>query len=129
VAGSVLQSEVIGTNGPLVQLRLTGSTHAVSDGSWTQGDNDWRPVKPWPRGVQSQLLGDATWDGDEQRFTRFELVAVGVRWGASPFNGRKDDPGPAPFGVVFGLAPADVPSSRVAPAFIDVYAADWVAQP
>ena len=29
----------------------------------------------------------------------------------------------------FELAPADASSTRVAPAFIDVYEADWVVQP
>jgi hypothetical protein len=67
------------------------------------------------------LLGTATFDLKKERFLSFELVAVGTRWGATQFNVRSDDLGPAGMGFYFTLA-GDSPAERVAPAhFFQVY--------
>ena len=128
VAGSQIHGEVLSVDGPRVRLAYEGLTRAVADGTWRLGDNDWTPSKPWPRGHLTQVLGWAVFDLEAGRFTEFELQAHGVRWGQAPVNGRHGDPGPAPIGTSFSLA-GDAPADRVAPAFIDVYDADWVVAP
>ena len=54
---------------------------------------------------------------------RFELVAVGTRWGAGSCNLRHDDTGPAPLGVLLQLA-GDSPAERLPPAFVSHYGWD-----
>jgi hypothetical protein len=61
------------------------------------------------------LRGKATYDRAANRVTAFELLAVGPRSGATRYNVRHDDLGPAPMGVLFTLAD-DSPSEHVAPA-------------
>ena len=48
-----------------------------------------------------------------QRAQALQLLAVGMRHGATEFNGRTDDFGPAPMGVAFDLQPDD--AAAVAP--------------
>ena len=57
---------------------------------------------------------------EEQAQERSDLVAAGPRWGATQFNGRYDDEGPAGMGVLFTLAPSE---DRVAPAYHWAYPA------
>ena len=60
---------VVGPIDQQIQLELSGSTSGVC----TTGR--------YPRGVQTQLIGDATYDLVNRRFTRFNFVAIGKRWG------------------------------------------------
>jgi hypothetical protein len=102
-----LLARVEAVDGTQVRLALRGGTRcAVEDGEW-------------PRSFESDWQGTATWDRDAARFTAFELVAVGTRSGRTQFNGRQQDPGPSPVGVVLRLAADDAP--RVAPAFVGSY--------
>ncbi|MCZ6682977.1 MAG: hypothetical protein O7B26_07320, partial [Planctomycetota bacterium] len=59
-------------------------------------------------------------------YTAFEIVALGQRWGFTENNGRRKMSDSTPIGFVFTPAKE---GDRVAPAFIDVYEADWVAHP
>jgi len=73
------------------------------------------------RGSEAKLMGRAEFDVRQERFTKFEAVALGMRWGKTRFNGRHDDPGPSPIGWSFELA-GDSPSERIAPGhFWDAY--------
>jgi hypothetical protein len=67
------------------------------------------------RGYRGTLLGTATWNAKTGRYEAFEIVAAGIRWGATQYNGRHDDLDPAPIGHLFTLA-GDTPAERVAPA-------------
>ncbi len=87
-----------------VTLRLRGETRAV------QGN----------RGVEARLLGTAEWDSKAARFTAFELVAIGTRWGRTAYNFREEDEGRSPIGFLFSLA-GEEPPDRVAPAFLHDY--------
>ncbi len=49
------------------------------------------------RTMRLRLYGEGSCDA-AGRLRAFELVALGVRTGAHRFNGRRDDPGPAPIG-------------------------------
>ena len=70
------------------------------------------------RGIETTILGRAKWDRTTDRFTKFDLVALGSRWGGTTFNGREHDRGPADVGFAFTLASDDAP---VAPAYLWQY--------
>jgi hypothetical protein len=72
---------------------------------------------PQKRGFEATLLGRASWDRKRERFTAFELVVAGTRYGGTQYNGRGDDLDRAPMGIVFQLA-GERPQDRVAPAFV-----------
>lgn len=109
-----LASEVTAVEGDTVHLRLTGHVHLEASGRWrTDGHRD--DPQQRTRGADFALLGYADWDAAAEKFTRFDLLAVGDRWGATQYNGRADDPGPAPMGVLFTITEEP---ERVAPAYI-----------
>ena len=107
-------------------LLLRGHTKALADNTWRMGDNSWKPARPLAHGIECELSGVATWDKVEERFTRFELVAVGKRWGRTQNNGRGRDPSPGRVAFHFEI-PAG--KRRVAPTFVSAYAAPWIVQP
>ena len=109
VESAELTAVITAVVGTRVELRLEGATRAASPG-W--GNRE--------RGMETKLLGKATFDLAGGRFVAFEMVAVASRWGATRYNAREDDPGPAPMGVLFVLA-GDSPAERVAPAFLHSY--------
>lgn len=119
LARARLTSTVTGAKDHVVSLRLEG------EGRWEAETREvieglrGEPVDVM-RGVEAPLLGMATWDANAKRFTAFELVAAGLRWGATRYNVRHDDLAPAPIGFLFELA-SDAPHERVAPAAIWSY--------
>jgi hypothetical protein len=66
------------------------------------------------RGFDATLLGRLVYDPTRQRFTRFDVVAVGSRWGATGHSGRRNDSDPAPMGIAMTLA-GDLPRDRTPP--------------
>jgi hypothetical protein len=114
-----LTAEVTAAEAGIISLRFEGETRAAAEGTWSVGGlRGGRNLTPQKRGLETRLLGKATYDVKRERFLTFELVAVGTRWGATQFNVRRDDLGPAPMGVLFTLASAS-PSERIAPAFFN----------
>ncbi|MFG0285427.1 MAG: hypothetical protein ACF8R7_13500 [Phycisphaerales bacterium JB039] len=114
-----LRSTVTGVDGDVVRLRLEGRVLLQAQGQWRTNGHQGEPTRN-ERGAGFKLLGAADWDTGAERFVRFDLLAIGDRWGATQYNGRADDPGPAPMGVLLTISEADV---RVAPAYIWRY--DW----
>jgi len=107
-----LTTEVVTVKKNEVELRFRGGVQICS-GPWTEPPDGART-----RGVSTTLLGRAIWDRRQDRFTQFELVAVGTRWGRTEYNFRQDDLAPSPIGWVFRLAPD---GERLAPAALDEY--------
>jgi hypothetical protein len=102
-----------------VTIRLEGTTRAAKKGTWpVDGFKDMNAPKENERGFESALLGHAEFDLEAGRFVAFELVAKGSRWGATQYNGREDDLGPAPIGVVFAQ---DESAAAVAPSWHWIY--------
>lgn len=96
-------------------VRLAGVMKAEQVGKWPiAGYRDMNDPSDQKRGYDLRLSGEAIWDLVKERFTKFELVAAGTRWGATQYNGRFDDPGPAPIGYLFQLA-SDAPHDKVPP--------------
>lgn len=122
-----ITTQVIHRDRNKVTILITGSTAAEADGEWRMGDSDWRPERPWPRSIETELMGGAIYDAAKQRFVKFEMVAVGRWHGCTEFNGRSEGESGA-IGFVFALG-ADTPAGRVAPAFVDVYDAAWLQVP
>ncbi|MFY9345980.1 MAG: hypothetical protein WAT39_26050 [Planctomycetota bacterium] len=110
VLDATLASEVVAIAGDEVVLRFTGSTKTEAEGSWNGGR-----VGAGTHGVATAITGRARWHAKDRRFTQFELLAKGERWGATQYNERADDQAKTAIGFAFVLAPADAP--RVAPAF------------
>ena len=76
--------------------------------------------------VTKEMGTDLVWSGavvfdrKQQRFTRFDLLAAGKRWGGSVYNFRDNDPGPAPIGYAFQLI-SDVTEDPTPPSFYRYY--------
>lgn len=118
IANSKIRVSVIDITGNQARLKFEGTTDAQSKSS--RG-------RDFPHGIKTQLLGHATYDLDKIRFTEFEFVALGSRWGRTVFNGRKKQQTQSPVGFVFRMTPADAP--LIAPTFLFAYQAGWVQQP
>jgi len=108
VEKSRLTVTVTAIEGTRVSLSMEGETRADTD-------------VPETIGFAPKLMGKASWDTDQEKFTAFELVAVGDRWGLGNCNLRRN-PNPAPMGIVFTLAD-DSPAERLPPAFVSRY--EW----
>jgi hypothetical protein len=116
-----LTSTRVAAEGERVELALAGRTRTEAVGSWAvDGFADAGAAVERTRGFEAELLGRATFDRAAGRFVRFELVAIGTRWGGTQFNGRGDDLEPAPMGLSLTLAGTG-PAERVAPARIWEY--------
>ncbi len=103
-------------DGDIASLRLEGQTKTNREGMWSiAGYRDMERPSQQKRGIETRLLGNAKFDLKAERFVSFELVALGTRTGATQYNGRQNDSGPAPIGFAFTLA-GDKPAEHVAPA-------------
>lgn len=121
VVEAELSVRVVGVKRGRAQLEYTGRARLEEQGRWAVEHPGRRKVEAdRQRGYAAALRGEAVWNLEEERFERFELVAAGPRWGATQFNGRYDDEGPAGMGVLFTLAPL---GDRVAPAYHWAYPA------
>ena len=64
--------------------------------------------------------GAVVFDRKQQRFTRFDLLAVGERWGGSLYNFRDSDLGRSPIGFAFQIIP-NVEDNPTPPSYLDYY--------
>ncbi|MDH3590730.1 MAG: hypothetical protein OER88_02560 [Planctomycetota bacterium] len=114
-------------DGHRIELAIRGHTHANAKGKWLLGKTDWTPTQEYPRTLTTRLLGTARYDFKVDRFTSFELIALGTRTGRTGNCGRnKKDPPATPIGFYFRLAK---PGVRIAPTFLEFYPAQWVKRP
>ena len=118
VAGSQLTTELVDRDGDLIRIRITGLTKSNSQRS------SWRET---PHGVSTQILGQALYDAGQAKFVEFEFVALGQRWGRTPYNNRGEQLDASPIGFVVQLADED--AAKIAPAFVGEYDVDWVQHP
>jgi endonuclease/exonuclease/phosphatase family metal-dependent hydrolase len=121
-----IEISVVDFIGATLRLRIDGETEAVAPGPWLLGETDWRHDGPWPRSLRTRLCGTATFNCLAQRFTQFEVLALGQREGRSVNNGRGRDPRPGPIGFVLELAP---PEWKIAPTYADLYDVTWMRHP
>ena len=55
------------------------------------------------RAYDASLYGEGVWNEQMSAFESFEIVVIGKRYGASRYNNRANDNGPAPMGVTLSL--------------------------
>ncbi|SVB51699.1 uncharacterized protein METZ01_LOCUS204553 [marine metagenome] len=120
--------EVLERDHSTVRITTSGHSKAVAKGEWLLGKNDWTPDYLLDHGMETEMLGNASYNLEQKKFTEFELVAIGKRYGKTEFNGRKNSPDSSYIGFLFTLA-EDRAADRVAPAFVDIYNADWIVKP
>jgi hypothetical protein len=100
-------------DGDIVSLRLDGEVQCEAPPSLDVNPFSNQKVDR-PRGVALQLFGDLRYNRRQEAFEKFDMIAVGQRWGATTYNARFDDLGPAPIGFAFEIAP-NSPIDRVPP--------------
>lgn len=125
-----IEIEITSVDGNDATIQISGLFRSKSDGVYKLGETDWRHFPSRTRGVDATLRGEATWNIEQRRFSSFRAAAHGKAWGGSGLNGRRGvtQEQPAVIGWYFEQAHDD-PRDRLAPAFIDVYNADWIIQP
>ena len=125
---SNLQVEIVEINNLELKLNITGSSLAIAKGPWLLGENDWTPDHILDHSIETNVLGSAIYNIAEENFKDFELVIIG-RWnGKTQNNGRKLGPNDGHIGIVYNIAD-DSYTNKIAPAFVDLYNADWITQP
>ena len=128
VQESGLEIEVLDRGHSTVRIKVTGHSKAVAKGEWLLGENDWTPSYPLDHGMKTEILGDASYDLDLEKFTEFDMVVIGKRYGKTEFNSRDFSPDSSYIGFLFTLA-EDRAADRVAPGFVDIYNVDWIVKP
>jgi len=126
VAVAEIRCRVLAVADGRARVEFSGRTCAAADGPWLQGQSLWTPKQTHPHGIETRLLGHASFDFDASAFEAFELLGLGWRTGRTVMNGRGRDASPGPIGFHLQLAP---PGLRVAPTFVAVYGADWIELP
>ena len=125
---SSLQVEIVELDQSNLKLRITGNSLAVAKGPWLLGENDWTPTQELNHRIETNILGSAMYNIKEEKFTDFELVALGKWVGKTQNNGRRFGPDSGHIGILYNLAER-IHENRIAPAFVDLYNADWITQP
>lgn len=87
--------------GSIVSCDLKGKVLMSAEGKWGV-DGPQNPTQQ-KRGINAQLLGQATYNLRTQAFETFKMVAVGTRWGGTEYNLRSDDLQQSPMGIAFTL--------------------------
>jgi hypothetical protein len=120
VVEAKLKATVISVEGAQVTLRLEGSVTLLQKGRWPiNGFRDADSPTEQERRFTGTWRGEARFETKETKLLSFTLVTAGLRHGATQYNGRADDLGPAPLGVVFTLA--EEGTAPVAPAALWEY--------
>ena len=113
-----LKASVLEVNDGIVNIRFNGVVRSAQNDTPRFGLLSMRgrlPRRP-ERSFQADLLGYATFDLKIQRFTKFELVALGTQQG----GGERSSPARVPIGVAMTLA-RDTPMERVEPLRLKMY--------
>lgn len=112
-----LTATLVSKQGDVSTIRYEGETLAERTGVWPiNGFRDAANPTPQRLGMRTKLYGIGLFDASQQKFLSFRMVAAGVRWGGTQYNGRQDDLGEGPIGFAITLA-GSKPADKVAPAF------------
>jgi hypothetical protein len=111
VRGAELGLTVTDVSDRTVQLRLDG---VVRVGAELPRDNAAVGYRDrW--GFEPRLLGYLEYDRQTNRFTRFDVVALGDHFGKLGIADSASRPGVQPLGISFELVDGTVPANRVSP--------------
>ena len=128
IKNSQLNSEITDITDNIVKLKFSGNSYAVAKGPWQLGQNDWTPTHDLDHSIRTSILGDAVYDMKNKSFTDFNLVALGKWIGKTQNNGRNWGPDSGRIGIYYQLSDNN-PLNRIAPAFVDLYNAEWIKRP
>jgi len=112
-----LTSTVLSVSKNLVSIRLNGAVHSAQDDTprWGIVREARIPRRP-ERSFDATLLGYATYDKNQQKFTKFDLVVLGTHTG----GGTQFLAGPVTMGIVLSLA-GESPIDHVEPRHLSLY--------
>ena len=113
VQAATMTAEVVAVDDNRVHLRLDGGVLNSQGGTWAI-EPFQKKLEGLTRGYHCRLRGELTFDMQRGAFARFDLVAVGDRWGGTEHNSRQDDLPPSPLGIVFQIA-GSTPADRTPP--------------
>jgi hypothetical protein len=112
--GSKIAATVTERTATQIQMTIHGATKAKG--------------KTPARGIETTVVGSATFEIKSGRFSKFDFVAIGERWGRTRFNGRRRHQEKSPIGFAFQLAkPGKLP--LVTPGMTWAYHVPWMPQP
>ena len=123
-----MMTEVVYKNESSLELEISGESFSVAKGEWLLGANDWTPTHLLDHSIKTKLLGKVTYNFQTETVTEFELVAIGERFGKTQNNGRMFGSDSNHIGFYYKMAQENA-SEKIAPAFIDLYNADWIIHP
>lgn len=105
--GEVLKATLNAGTPARGDYQLAGRVNCNATGDWSRdADANPNPESNQVRGIDVQLLGRMNFDAASSQVRRFEVVGIGTRWGAQPFNGRRGDTAPSDIGFLISLEPA-----------------------
>ncbi len=113
VHAATMTTAVVAVDGDRVHLRLDGRVLNSQDGTWAIAPFQEK-LEGMTRGYHCRLRGELTFDTQRGAFERFDLIAVGDRWGGTEHNSRQEDLPPSPMGMVFQIA-GSTPADRTPP--------------
>ena len=113
-AGLTLRVESVNENA--LTIRLEG--HALLEADPTGQTNPYSGFKiDMKRGMDATIKGVIRYNRKTNAFEQFDMVAAASRWGATTYNFRQNDLGPAPIGFAFELIPSE-PRNQTPPKFL-----------
>ena len=126
---SDIKTKIIDLNDSIVTIEIEGYSEAKARGAWLFG-KDW---KEWSdtkldHGIETTILGTAEYSLASNSFNKFEMLAIGKRYGRTKFNGRSEIMGGSYVGFLYSLA-SNKFEEKIAPAFIEYYDAKWIIKP
>ena len=106
---------VVKLEGDVLSLRIEGATRAVEP-PLAAARGSGRPDEK-ERGYEARLVGRATVDVRQSKFTSFALLAIGPRWGGRGYahSMRQGDLEPQPMGFSFRMLPPSEPIESAVP--------------
>lgn len=111
-----LTAEVVSVSAGVAEVVFRGATRAEMAGKWAvAGYRDMNSPTEQKAYIDLKVYGRGKFSISNERFTSFEMAALGTRFGATQYNGRTDDFGPAPIGYALVKA-GNTSAERVAPA-------------
>lgn len=114
-----MTARVTDLNAGIANIEFEGNTAVEEVGEWSVF-HDGKEKGPQKRGCVFKIIGTAEFNVSNQKFTSFELVACGNRWGGTQFNWRDSDTDVAPIGVVCFMASKE-PWERLRPLYLEQY--------
>jgi hypothetical protein len=111
-----IQAEVVSNQGGKIEIQLRGVIRCVKPPTGEVNPYSKTKIRD-DRGVDLKIRGRLTYDSGEKYFRRFDLLAIGDRWGAATYNFRSRDMGPAPIGFAFEMLP-EKPENKTRPKFL-----------